>query len=519
MALANEGGGRLVLGVSPKIPRRVVGSAALRDLQGTVHTLLQRIGLRVEADEVAHPDGRVVVLRVPSRPVGTPIAVDGSYWMRAGESLTGMTPDMLRRIFDEGAPDFSASICPAAVDDDLDPAAVDRFRALWSRKSGNVALRQVPSEQLLEDAGLLDNGRITFAALILIGTAKALRRHLPQAEIVFEYRSTEEPGAANQRVELRQGFLTVFDELWRLVNLRNDLQHFRDGLFVRDVPTFNEAASREAILNAVCHRDYRHGGSVWIRQFPRRLEIESPGGFPEGVTTENILYRQHPRNRRLAEALARCGFVERAGQGADLMFRECVREGKALPDYHRSDASAVSLTLHGQVRDPRFIRFLERIAEETGESFSVPDLVALAYVHDGEPVPDHLARAVKRLLASAVIEQVSRGKLVLSRRFYRFLRRPGEYTRKRGLDHETNKELLLAHVVSAGAEGTRMEELQQVLPSKTRAQVKHMIRELRDEGRVHLVGQRRAARWFAGAAPAGGLDTTNPPGAKPKPKP
>ena len=68
----------------------------------------------------------------------------------------------------------------------------------------------------------------------------------------------------------------MLDTLWDAVNLRNDLQHFQDGLFIWDVPTFNEIAVRETVLNAVSHRDYRLAGSVFVRQFPRRIEIVTP---------------------------------------------------------------------------------------------------------------------------------------------------------------------------------------------------------------------------------------------------
>lgn len=497
VALANECGGRLILGVTNKRPRRVIGSQACLNLAKTRDNLLQRLHLRIEAEEILHPGGRVVVFTVPSRPAGVPLHVDGRYLMRSGESLTGMTQEMLKRIFAEAGPDFSAEVCPGATFDDLDPAAIERFRSLWRARSGNPALEGSAPDQLLHDAELLVGGQITYAALILLGTHKALGRHLAQAEVVFEYRSNEVPGPAQQRIEYRRGFVTYFDELWSVINLRNDQQHFQDGLFMRDVPTFNEGAVREAVLNAVAHRDYRLGGSVFVRQFPRRIEISSPGGFPQGITAENILYRQNPRNRRLAEALARCGFVERAGQGADRMFAACIREGKALPDFARTDAYEVDLTLHGDVQDPRFIRFLEQVSAEKGVLFGVADdLLVLHLVHREQPVPDLLRPAVRKLIELGIVERAGRKKLVLSRRFHAFLGQSGRYTRKVGLDRETNKMLLLKHIRDNAAEGSRMEELRQVLPSLSAPQVKHLVLDLRDAGQVRCVGTRRWARWY-----------------------
>jgi ATP-dependent DNA helicase RecG len=112
-AIANEGGGHLLLGVNDRIPRRVVGTGAYIDLGEVKTDLLTRLHLRIDADELAHPDGRVVVFSIPSRPIGRAIPVDGAYWMRSGESLVTMTPDQLGRIFHEDVLDFSAATCSA----------------------------------------------------------------------------------------------------------------------------------------------------------------------------------------------------------------------------------------------------------------------------------------------------------------------------------------------------------------------------------------------------------------------
>ena len=173
----------------------------------------------------------------------------------------------------------------------------------------------------------------------------------------------------------------MLDELWRLVNLRNDLQHFQQRLFVWDVPTFNERVVRESVLNAVSHRDYRSGGSIFVRQYPRRIEIVSPGGFPPGITPDNVLWQQNPRNRRIAEVLSKCGLVERAGQGFDLIFRECIRQSKPLPDFSRTDAHFVWLTLRGEIQDPEFLRFLEEIGHEKMADFSTEDFLVVDLVH------------------------------------------------------------------------------------------------------------------------------------------
>ena len=456
VALANEGGGRMILGVTDRRPRAVVGTRAFRDLERTKAGLIERLRLRLDVEELQHPDGRVLVFQVPPRPIGMPLEYQGAYLMRGGESLIPMTPDQLQRIFAETGPDFSAEICTPAQLDDLDPAAVEILRQLWQRKLPDQDISTRPDEQLLADAELLVDGGVTYAALVLLGTRKALGKHLAQAELIFEYRSNDAPGPAAERQEFRQGFLSVLDDVWRLVNQRNDRQHFQQGFFVWDVPTFNERVVRETVLNAVSHRDYRHGGSVFVRQYPQRIEIVSPGGFPSGITPENILRQQNPRNRRIAEVLAKCGLVERAGQGFDLIFRECIRQSKPLPDFSHTDAHTVWLTLHGDIQDPEFLRFLEEIGREQVAAFGLDDFLVVDLVHREQRVPDPLRLRVDHLLEQGIIERVGRGRgvrLLLSRRFYRHIGKAGVYTRKRGLDRETNKELLMKHIQDNQDEG------------------------------------------------------------------
>ncbi len=182
VALANEGGGKMILGVTDKLPRQVVGTKAFQNLERTKAGLIQRISLRIDAEEIMHPQGRVVVFHVPSRPIGMPIHYEGRYFMRAGEDLGPMLPDMLKRIFDEAGPDYTAEICSKASLNDLDLDAIEDFRNRWVRKSKNENLRGLSSDQLLSDAELLTREGITYAALILFGTREALGRYLAQAE-------------------------------------------------------------------------------------------------------------------------------------------------------------------------------------------------------------------------------------------------------------------------------------------------------------------------------------------------
>ncbi len=314
-------------------------------------------------------------------------------------------------------------------------------------------------------------------------------------DALFEYRSKETSLPFQQRKEYRKGFFLYYDDLWNTINLRNDEYQYQDGLFMLTVPSFNELVIREAILNAVSHRDYRHAGSVFIKQYPAKIELVSPGGFPPGITPENILWKQHPRNRRIAEVFARCGMVERSGQGANRMFELCARESKQPPDYSGTDDYEVFLTLYGKVQDPRFLTFLEKIGRERQMSFESTDFITLDLINREEKLPQWARDRMPALLKSGVVEHIGR-KYMLSRKYYEFVDRKGVYTRKRGLDRETNKQLLLKHIKENRDSGSRLKELMQVLPALSNDQVKKLIAELKKEAKIYKIGATMAALWY-----------------------
>ncbi len=502
-ALSNEGGGKIILGVTDKRPRSVVGSQAFVQPERTRSGLIAQLHLNIDFSIVNHPDGRVLIFHVPTHPIGNPVKDKGVYWQRQGDSLIAMSEDRLRSIFAEAGHDFSADICASATMDDLDSASIENLRKRWIIKSGNQGLATLTQEQLLNDAEALVDGDLTYAALILFGSRKALGRHLAQAEVIFEYRASDASGPAQQRKEFRQGFFSFYDELWNLINLRNDIQHFQSGLFILDIPTFSERVVREAVLNAVSHRDYQLGGSVFVRQYPRRLVLESPGGFPVGITKQNILDRQLPRNRRIADIFAKCGLVERSGQGMNLMFELSIKESKPTPDFTGTDQYQVVLNLNGKVQDPQFLKFLDKVGRETLELFSTDDFLLLDYIHREKRVPEKFENRLQLLVDKGVVERYGRGrgvKYILSRRYYDMVDEKGSYTRKKGLDRKTNKALLLKHIKENNDDGSRLKELMQVLPALSKGQVQSLIKELKANGKIFNIGNTRAALWYLGDA-------------------
>ena len=381
-AISNEGGGKIVFGITDKRPRKVVGSKAFDQPERTRKGLID--SLRINVDFEVFNDGtenRVLVFIVPARPIGLPVQVDGVAWWRDGDSLVPMPEAVRQKIYEESGRDFSAEICKGAVWTDLDPNAIETFRRVWMEKRGNKQIANVTQEQLLRDCEALNRkGEITYAALILFGTHEALGEFLANAETIFEYRVSEASGPAGKRVEYREGFFSYFDRLWDEIDRRNLKLPYQDGFFLYDVYAFNERSVREAVLNAVSHRNYQLPGSVFVRQYNDRIEFESPGGFIGDITAENIIDRQSARNRRLAEILGRCGLVERSGQGMNLIYEECIKDAKPLPDFEGTTDSRVRLTLGAVIVDESIIRLLKAIGEKTLASFATEDFVAVRAV-------------------------------------------------------------------------------------------------------------------------------------------
>lgn len=501
VALANEGGGKIILGVTDSRPRQVVGSNAFRQPERTRAGLNQRLHLGITFDEVFHPNGRVLVFHVPSRPGGIAIQYDGRYLVRDNDSLVGMPGERLSEIVAEAGHDFSADSCPDLMMDDLEAQAIEHFRQLWINKRGDSGLSALSREQLLADIEAVTDDGVTYAALVLFGSRAAMRKHLAQAEVVFEYRSSNAAGPAQQREEFTEAFFLWYDRLWELVNLRNDQQHYQDGMFVLDVPTFGERAVREAILNAVSHRNYQLGSNIFVRQYPDRIEIDSPGGFPREISPENILYRQSPRNRRIAEIFAKCGLVERAGQGVDLMYRDAIRQSKPHPDFTKSDQYTVSLSLAGRIRNTAFVRFLNQFEPDDLDRLGTDEWLVLDKLSREQPVPNDLRPCADRLIELGMAVRAGRGRFILSEAFYGILGRLETYRRLR--EDEERKEILESRITECAVDGCPVGDLLPLLPALNRDQLRELLEELRSEQRVHLRGSRRWARWHPGSDPEG----------------
>ncbi|TBH21212.1 ATP-binding protein [Thermus thermamylovorans] len=472
--LANHKGGTLFLGVSRE--GRVLGVSEIHPLQIT-HALFQLTGglLLPYVEAVEGPEGRVLALHVPQSPAA--IAVGAGrvpFW--DGERLTELR---MGQVLPE--PDLTAQVLPAAGLSDLDPVEVLRLRRILEERGSGLAA--LPDLELLYALGLLERvegqEKPTVAGLLLAGTPLALRRLLPQAEVSYYFHEGEE--GYTFREDILRPIPALLERLRDLIQARNRVRYLTVGLFRLEVWDFDGEVYREALLNALVHRDWGSRDAIQVHHHRDRLEVSNPGGFPPGITPENVL--RHPpkrRNPRLAEALYRLGYVERAGSGVDKMYRLLLKHGKEPPEY-RLYPEALTLVLYNPELDEAFVREIAEAQERLG-GFSLDHLIAAGHLRRvGEATLEELARALQ------LPEEAARRALARMERMGLLRREGGRYRLVR-------RDSLGERALGLLAQPLSRREVEGQLGLSSRAALALLNRLIR-EGRVERVGRGAATRY------------------------
>lgn len=495
-AIANEGGGKLILGADNY--GKIVGTRAfLGTANKLAHELYTKIKIRVDVEELHAPQGRILVFHIPCRHPGQVVESTGNYRYpaRMGESLVEMDKTTLKRILTETEPDFSCEIVSGLSITDLDGKAIDVFKQRWAQKSGRKDYISFSNDKILKAAGLLFDKGLNYASLILFGKKEKIDELLPGSEIIFEWRQDPLAVSHDFRKNWREPFFAIYDDVWKAINDRNLRIPLQDGLFQREIYAFNEKTVREAFLNAVAHRDYTiKGRSVFIKASPKEFNIESPGGFPPGITAENILTKTFWRNRCIAETLEKAGLVERSGQGMDDIYGNTIREGKGLPDLSGSDTSSVLLKIPAQVKDKNFILFLEKIQNERGIIFSFEEIHELEKIRESQSVISPEFK--KKFLSLGIIEKIGKtsgSKYILSHKYYSFEKKAGVHTRLSGISRDKQKELIIKHL-EKNKKGLR-EEFQDIFPELKPMDISNILQELKVDKRIIHKGSSKSGHW------------------------
>jgi len=322
VALANEGGGKIILGIKDKCPREVIGTTAFEDVAKLKKNLLDKFSRRVNIEEFFWENKRVLIIHIPSRPIGEWLTFEGRALMRIGESIENMSMDRQKEIINEIFEDYSAKIIDDAEINDLSAEAIKELRSLLIQSERvEKDIRSFSDEQLLIDLGLIQKKKITLAALVLLGKEHSLKKYLSHAEIRFGYKVDEYEISNNDTKIFSEGYLLSYNKLWDKIDSRNLTLRIPHGLKLLERKAFEEETLREAINNAIIHRDYSKTGTILIIQTPRSFEITSPGGLLKGVTIENMIDETKTRNKLIADVLFKCDFVEQFGNGVNLMIR------------------------------------------------------------------------------------------------------------------------------------------------------------------------------------------------------
>ncbi|MDR1582330.1 MAG: AAA family ATPase, partial [Prevotellaceae bacterium] len=442
--------------------------------------IYNRLAIRVEVEELFEDDKRVLVFHIPSRPVGSTLKFEGVPLMRIGDSLRIMSDNEIFRILSEREPDFSATICEGLTFEDLDPEAITVMKERYAIKQENPTFRTLPDMQILSDLELTEKGKFNYAALLLLGTQKALRNYLPNAAVTIEYRLTHSMIPYTARQEFQEPLFTVIDKIWAYINqpASNPLLHLRDKFNIYDIKSFNEAVVREAVINACAHRSYFFSDDVFIKQYPDEIIITNAGGFPPGVSKENILtINSRPRSKRLTEVLQKTGFIERSGQGVDKMFALCIMESKPLPDYSNTDATQVDLRLKAKIIDSSFYLFLNKIQSERKEELNVFELLTLDKIRQGISTDLHEA-SVEKLQREGLIKSLSSAdrKYVLNDLYYEFAQQSAYIKEYRVNDLQT-----VAGCFEKAKEVSMRDFVAAFENQLSRGQIKYLILKLEDE--------------------------------------
>lgn len=350
----------------------------------------------------------------------------------------------------------------------------------------------MPDQQALNDLKLIVNGKVTNAAVLLVGKEEIIATHFPQAKVMHEYRNVDGQERFDKRIVFGQPFYILIDKLWETIDARNGNVPVQEGPYLFDIPFFNEQVIREVVNNAFAHRNYRIGSEIVVKQYPNKLCVISPGGFPLGVTLNNMLtVSSTPRNRLLADVLAKTGIVERSGQGMDIIFRLTLSEGKQKPDYEKTDDYQVTAILSAVVKEPAFALFIQAIQQELPENqkLSVFDIMTFSAIREGkQPWDKDIA---KRLYELGYLEKrgkTSAVRYIMPRRYYELTGNMTEYSNLIDWDDEQVWAVLFPYLNKYGkAKKTDISKL--LMSHISDSQLRRVIERFTDKGLIIKSGK------------------------------
>ena len=515
VGLANTEGGELWLGVEDD--GHATGlhpdHAALLGLAGLVAARTSP-AMQVNVESVDVDGLKVARIRVP-KAQGEVATQAGVYLRRrikhdgTPECVPMLPHERISRASSFGLVDVSAQPVLGCTLADFDPLERERLRQAVQKYGGDRVLLELDDEAL--DGALGFSTRTpagervpTLAGLLVIGRESVLHERVATHEFAFQVLARE---AVSFNEFRRFPLLKALD--WLETNFRpyNPEKEVQVGLFRVPIPKVDMGAFREAVANALVHRDYHRLGAVHVRLDDHGLTVSNPGGLVDGVTLHNLLTTApRPRNPALADAMKRIGIVERSGRGVDKIYRGMLRFGRPEPDYSRTDRNSVVLQLATVEADEVFLQLI--IGQEnrlSGTALPIDSLIALAVLREQKRLGmDELAQHIHRdsTQARRTLESLVEAGLVqphgntrnrsytLSAEVYQAKGQHVAYTRQAGFSSLQNEQMVLSHVRHHG-QIRRSEVID--LCHLTDDQAAKLLKRLKDEGRLVKSGERRWA--------------------------
>jgi len=334
--------------------------------------------IRTEWRQLDIGRGTVIAISVPHSPELHSL-LDGRVLLRSRAKNRPLGGEEIRHLASaKGAGDYEKETAPGATPADLDEGIIAEYVA--KRRLRGPRGEKLSATELLLDSGAIDaEGKPTVAGLLLFG--RNPQRLLPQSRAVLVRFAGTQPGSRDglpgytRREEISGSLNQIIENLWNIIWEEMRHESVISGLKREERPEYPPFAVREAIVNAVAHRDYRISGRrIEVRIFQDRMEIISPGGLPGHITLDNIVEEHFSRNPRIVKGLFYWGLIEELGLGIDRMIDEMIRAGHPAPQFE-----ARPFTFKVTLRNVR-----ERPVSKWEQNLNERQIKALAYLqgHD-----------------------------------------------------------------------------------------------------------------------------------------
>ncbi len=350
VALSNEGGGKLILGVTNEAPRQVVGTQAARDLIGMQRQIYDTLHFFVHVEEVIHPDGRVVIFNIPPRPRGLPREYNGAYWMRSKEDLKAMPPERLKAIFAEDKThwldEFSRTGMTAAeVVELLDTQTLFELLGMGYPSDRDGVIERLISERLI-DSGKTGLKIRRVGALLLARQLDAFPDIARKAPRVVVYSGNSKLQTKRDETG-RKGYAVGFQSLVKYVMSQLPQNEVIVDALRREVKLVPEIVVRELAANMLIHQEFEEEGTgPMIEIYDNRIQFSNPGD--PIVPVDRFIDGNRSRNERLADIMRRFAICEEKSSGIDKVVDAAEVFQLPAPDF-RSGYRATHVVMFGPI--------------------------------------------------------------------------------------------------------------------------------------------------------------------------